>query len=429
MAVAGRTVRFNQQRRIRVKRIGKFAMAGVAATGLLMGVAPAHATPPSTTNGAVGKVFISGSDTTIFAMNDLAQTYNESEGCDLVSVAYPETGTEHICKVAQPSGVVETENYDHDVIVNYFPQGSSAGRRQLCSQGPGPRPAGVPVINAVRSSSAPDLSPQCDRPGIGLPNPTFRYVAWAKDALTWVNWTGQAPAPAITLTQSQLNDIFVDCTINNWSQVGGENQPIIPWAAIPGSGTRASWDSFIGGPSDNCIPAEYKDGNPATPVACPGERVIREHVMTPVENDACTDEKYSMFYTGVGTWNGNPTYHGPLGQINSVNGVAPTEANIQSGSFPFSRFMYNVVRVGSQGPTVSNDTLNFLGASGYLCKKLDNHTKPVGDPGPGIERTLASKNYANEMVAAMTANGFIPLTSNPSIARCTTTDWTAADVI
>lgn len=410
-----------------MKRLARCALAGAAVMAGVMAIAPAEAAPPSTTNGKVGRVFVSGSDTTYFVMNDLANAYMESEGCTLTNVSYPEAGTENICQVTQPAGVVETENYDHDLVINYFPQGSNAGRRQLCSQGPAARPAGVPLVNASRSSSAPDIGFQCDLPGLGNTNPTFRFVAFAKDALTWVGWNGQAPAPTANLTQSQLNDIFVDCTINNWSQIGGENQPITTWAAIPGSGSRSTWDSFIGGPSDNCIPAAYKDGNPATPGACPGERVVREHVMTPVETDTCTDEKYSMYYTGVGTWNGNPQYHGPDGYLGSVAGIAPTPTTIQNGTFPFSRFMYNVVRVGSVGPTASNDTLNFLGASGYLCKKLDAHSKPVGDAGPGIERSLASKNYGQEAEAIMQANGFIPLTSNPALNRCTTTDWVAPD--
>ncbi len=408
-------------------RAARIVLAGAAVAAALSAVSPAGAVPPSTTNGKVGKVWISGSDTTYFVLNDLAQAYNESEGCDLVAVNYPETGTEHVCKTTQPSGVVETENYDHDVIINYFPQGSNAGRRQLCSQGPDPRPAGVPVINASRSSSAPDVGFQCDRPGTGLPNPTFRFIAFAKDALTWVYWTPQSPAPLTDLTQAQLNDIFVDCTITNWDQIGGESQPIVVWTAIPGSGSRSTWDSFVGGPSDNCIPAAYKDGNPTTPTGCPGERVIREHIMTPVETDPCTDEIYSIYYTGVGTWNGHPEYHAPNANLGWVNGVEPSTTNIQSGTFPFSRFMYNVFRVGSLGPTVSNDTLNFLGSNGYICKKLDNHSKPIGDTGPGIERALASKNYANEVVEIFDANGFIPLTNNPAVNRCTATDWTAAD--
>jgi ABC-type phosphate transport system substrate-binding protein len=413
-----------------LKRIGRLALALAALLGVFAAIAPAQAAPPSTTNGKVGRVWISGSDTTYFVLNDLAEAYNETEGCTLSSVNYPELGTEHICAASQPAGVVEQENYDHDLVVNYFPQGSNAGRRQLCSQGPGVKPAGVPVINAARSSSAPDVGFQCDRPGLGLTNPTFRFVAFAKDALTWVWFTGQAPAPTTNLTQSQLNDIFVDCTINNWSQIGGENQPIVVWTAIPGSGSRSSWDTFIGGSTDSCIPALYKDGNPATPAGCPGERVIREHIMTPVETDPCApDEEYSIYFSGVGTWNGNPTYHGPTANLGNVNGVTPSEANIQSGTFPFTRLMYNVVRVGSVAPTVSNDTLNFLGASGYLCKRLDAHNKPIGDPGPGVAVALASKNYGQEMVAALTSNGFIPLTSATNLNRCQTTDWISPDVL
>ncbi len=412
----------------------KISLKSVVAAGIIAGIAtslvPAGAAPGFSSNGSVQPTSIigSGSDTTYFLMNELSTVYNESEGCELVSVNYPETGTENVCKdpVAQPSGVVETENYDHDIAWGYFPQGSNAGRRQLCSQ-TAPRPAGVPFVTYSRSSSAPGTGFQCPGPlgghaeNTGL---TLRFVAFAKDALTWTYWPGQAPAPTTNLTQAQLNDIFVDCTITNWNQIGGENQPLIPWTAIPGSGTRSTWDSFVGGDSSTCIPAEYKDGDNTTPLACPGERVVREHVMTPVETDACApDEKYSLYYGSVGVLNNNPAAKGAA-EFGDVDGWEATEANIQSGDFPYSRYMYNVVRQSGPAPIMNPQTSGFVGYNGWICKPANQHSKPIGDPGAGIERTKATLNYNQLVLDTIRGDGFIPLRESGN--KCDFTDVVAS---
>jgi ABC-type phosphate transport system substrate-binding protein len=398
-----------------VKRSLLLLAAGLAVLAFSTTLTPAQAALPPFMNGSVQPTSIigSGSDTTHFLMDALSAAYNQSEGCELVSVNFPETGTENQCKpeAQQPAGTVTTENYDHDVAWGYFPQGSNAGRRQLCSQ-TNPRPAGVPFVTYARSSSAPDVGFQCPVSAYG--NPTLnqglklRFVAFAKDALTWVYWAGQTPF-STNLTQSQLNDIFVDCTITNWSQIGGENQPITVFTAIPGSGSRSSWDTFVGGSSDVCIPAEYKDGNNTTPVACPGERVVREHQAALVEDDVCApNERYSIFFASVGVHNSQPAAKASS-LFGSVEGFAPTEANIQTGDFPFSRFMYNAYRLSGPAPLVNAQTLGFVGSNGWICKPAGQHAKPVGDPGLGTEFVKASRNYHQLVLDTIRDQGFIPL--------------------
>jgi ABC-type phosphate transport system substrate-binding protein len=402
-----------------LQRTRKFALAGAGLVATLAGGVgiPAEAAPPFYANESVQPTAIigSGSDTTYTLMSALSLAYNESEGCELVSVNFPETGTENVCKAValQPSGVVETENYDHDVAWGYFPQGSNAGRRQLCSQTT-PRPAGVPFVTYARSSSAPAVGFQCPTSGL-----TLRFVAYAKDALTWTKW---APNTVSNLTQSQLNDIFVDCTITNWSSVGGASQPITVWAAIPGSGSRSTWDSFVGGASDNCIPVDYKDGNNATPVACPGERVIREHQMAPVESDACVAEDYSIYYASVGVHNANAGAKGSS-SFGNVDGFDPSEANIQSGDFPYSRFMYNVIRQAGPAPLVTPQTAGFVGTAGWICKPAAQHSEPVGDPGSGIERSKATENWNTVVLDTIRNDGFIPIRTSGN--KCDFTDVTA----
>jgi len=402
-----------------LKRSMKFALAGLAAASLASGVAiPAQAAPPGWSNGSVqaSAIIGSGSDTTYFLMNELSAVYNETDGCELTPVNYPETGTQNLCRpfAQQPAGVVETENYDHDVAWQYFPQGSNAGRRQLCSQ-TAPRPAGVPFMTYARSSSAPGVGFACPTSGL-----TIRFVAFAKDALTWVKWPGN---PVTSLTQAQINDIFVDCTITNWNQVGGVNAPIGIFTAIPGSGSRSSWDSFVGGSTDNCIPAAYKDNDFTTPAECPGERVVREHQAAVPENDTCLpNEATNIFFASVGVHNANSGAKANS-VFGAVDGFDPSLANIQSGDFPFSRFMYNAIRQSGPAPLVNPQTAAFVGAAGWICKPAVQHSKPIGDPGPGIERAKATDNWNNRVIDAIINDGFIPIRTSGN--KCDFTDVTA----
>lgn len=395
-------------------RKGLLAVAGVAA--LAVAAVPASADPAIPfSNDTQDAIVSAGSDTTYFVLNDLAAAFNESDGCALNSITYPKAPADPAfwtCKPAanQSATVVKTENYDHEYAYNGYPQGSSAGRRLLCGN-TAPRPAGVPFVSFARSSASPTEGFQCP----GSTGVTLRFVAFAKDALTWAYWTGQAPAPATDLTQAQLNDIFVDCTINNWSQIGGENQPIEVWTAISASGSRATWDTFVGGSSDNCIPAQYKNGDPND-----GERLIREHNGVPVVNEvAGPDEKYSIFWFSVGIHNTNPT-QAAGSTLGSVNGFAPTEENIRLGDFPFSRFLYNVYRQAGPAPLASPATANFVGPSGWICKGEGSHSKPVGDADPGIASPEATANWNQVIKDSIVDNGFILIRTSGN--RCNFTD-------
>jgi len=399
-----------------LKRLAKglLAAAGIAAMAVV--AMPASADPAIPfSNDYEDAVNSAGSDTTYFLLNDLAKAFNESEGCALNSITYPKAGADpafHTCKPAanQAADVTKTENYDHEYVYNHFPQGSSAGRRLLCQQ-TAPRPAGVPYVAFSRSSASPAEGFQCP----GATGVTLRFVAFAKDALTWTYWPGQSPAPATDLTQSQLNDIFVDCTITTWDQIGGEAQAIEVWTAQTASGSRAVWDSFIGGSSDSCIPAALKDGDPNN-----GEHVVREHDQTPVAVEvAGDDEKYSIFWASVGVWNSQTNFQAGS-QIGNVEGFAPTTANIQSGDFPFSRFLYNVYRQAGPAPLASPAAAGFMGPNGWICKGEGAHSKPVGDTDPGVESATATKNYNELIKSTITDNGFILIRDTGN--RCNFTD-------
>jgi hypothetical protein len=305
-------------------------------------------------------------------------------------------------------------------------------------------------VDIARSSSGPGEGFQCTAANATV-NGTqlypagqrvLRFVAFARDALTWAKWTtGTGASTAVTnLTQAQLNSIFVTCTTTNWNQVGGGNALIRVWTAISASGSRAVWDQFVGGNSETCIPAAYKDGNQAN-----GERVIREHFAPPVEaasGEDCSvpasvlcgaDEGNSIFFFSTGVWN---TSAGARSDsiLGSVNGVAPTGENIIDGSFAFTRLLYNVIIQSGPSPVASESTRrftnmrNYTGPAvdqqlGWICKPLAAHSKPIGDPGPGIASAFASFNYANQVADTLDANGFYPLTTSPTAPRCQFADY------
>ncbi len=411
------------------------SLGAIAATAIIpsAGALPPPGSPGLNPglNDVVDKIQGYGSDTTYPLMQQLDAAFNGSLGCNQAAPTSPYAGEiQNTCLpfAAQPPGVVLNENWDHDAAISYFPQGSSAGRRQLCEQDV-PRPGGIAITDYARSSSAPSTTPTCG--GAAGPH-TFRFVAFARDALTWVkfNTVGGGSTPVTNLTTVQLNEIFVNCDLEvgdafpttYWDEgtIGGANHnPIRVWSVQSASGTRATWDGFVGGNSTLCIPAIYKDGLPAN-----GERVIQEHNAAPVVsavNDAdAADEGNSIFYYGFGRYQ---VTGGEGSILGSVNGIAPTEATIQNATFPFGRFVYNVYRQAGTGPTLAPYANGYIGSSGWICKPPGQHAEPPGTPGVGIEVGAAPVDYGQLVHDVIRSQGFIPLrTDIQNVNRCDFTD-------
>jgi ABC-type phosphate transport system substrate-binding protein len=431
----------------RLKSLVKICGAGMALAAFTIPFAGADAASGVPfTNSNVDKVYGAGSDTTYPLMNDLATVYGESDGCLLTAVAFPLTVAspkQNSCRSgtgAAISGDNVYENYDHDVIVNYFPQGSGQGRGQLCNQksstdGGPDKDSRVPYLDFARSSAAPNSSFQCTVAAGGETPSTLRFIAFARDAISYTHWnTATGGGGAVNnLTTAQLRDIFINCTVTDWGQVGGvAGKPIVVWTAVPGSGTRSTFEGFIGGgDSSACIPAAFKDGNFAN-----GERVIRENEMEPIEsalNDpAAADEGNSISFMSVGLHNSDPGRAG-ASLIGDVNSIVPDETNIVSGTFPFSRNLYNVIRNSGVQPVASGATRRFLGmvtstatngqSVGWICKGEQYHSEQVGNPSPvGIEDPTATRDWYEAKKAQFAANGVYQLTPDAFGNRCTFSD-------
>jgi hypothetical protein len=122
----------------------------------------------------------------------------------------------------------------------------------------------------------------------------------------------------------------------------------------------------------------------------------------------------------VGSWNERYSANPGGAAIGDVDGVTPTLTNIQNGSFPFSRFLYNVYCAGD--PTKSNKcgtaaksntaTVRYIGFNGWLCKA----TAHVNDPITGL-------SYRTEIANTITQFGFAPLPKGATGGGTTTTNY------
>lgn len=456
------------------RRTKTLAVLAVAA-GLMLSVGPVGATftpgdMPSSADGKADLIRSGGSATTFTLMNSLGQAYMETPGCAQYSYSFPhenpaspgnnmfakplqETNSCLDITVQQDPNTVLEENYDHDIVANYYPAGSTGGQRLLCAQGTtndpnhpgvmGPRDTGVDPIQFARSSSGFNSKASgnpCTRDywtaGEPVPdtNVTLRFVGFAKDALSWVAWPSKA-GTITNLTQAQLVGIFVDCTINDWGDLvpsldptwngatytntpNGSPGSIEVWTVLRQSGTREDWEKFLGasatdGRSENCIPAAQKDGNPAN-----GERIIIEHNASDIVGAG--NEENAFYYFSVGIHAKYPA-RAAGSVVGSINGVVPSEDNVRLGTFPTSRTLYNVYRQEGPSPLKTKPITGFVGPGGWICKAASQHARPVGSPGAGVERGDAIVNGGQLVKDTIEAEGFFLV--NTTGNRCVFADW------
>jgi ABC-type phosphate transport system substrate-binding protein len=327
----------------------------------------------------------SGSDVMFHMNSALDQLYNETPGCNTIIPS----GTQPLDQecISDPNNPdVTTENTFHDVVSENYPIGGGAGVNQLCSQGL----ANVAQVDYARQTSPYSLS-NCT----GL-----HFVAFARDAVTFEvfpNLTGSALAsqhntsglcngkPAPCLTQAQLTGIY-NCTITNWNQVGGANATINLYTVLPQYGTSKFWYSELGDTfSSTCGTAIHQTNNAEIPAA---------------------KQPNAIYPVSVGSWTERYKKKPGGSVLGSIDGVAPTAANIQGGSFPFGRFLYNVFCAGD--PTKGNKcgtaspasaaTVAYVGENGWLCKATAHAADPV-----------TGTNYRTEITSTITKYGFSAL--------------------
>src|ERR1700722_9552961 len=262
--------------------------------GMAAATLGAWSTVPVAASGGGGptaqSVLGSGSNTTQQMMANIDSLYLFSPGCaQIPTPSGPTAWLDFSCQAADPAGTILSENYEHDQVHEAYYLGSSNGINQLCEQGQ----AGVASIQFARSSRAPGSS---DCTGL-------HFVAYARDGIpiegfsgggAGINNTSSPCGGGFCITQAQAKAIWHTCTITNFNQIGGPNLAIDPYTPQTGSGTRSTFDNFLGGTnfSETCIDARgtsYEDSH-----------VIPENSNTQILANG--DQNNALFPFSYGAW-------------------------------------------------------------------------------------------------------------------------------
>jgi hypothetical protein len=355
----------------------------------------------------------SGSDTTWVMMGALDSLYNQSPGC--VSTGGQLDGT---CAASGNPPVADTENYFHDTIAERFWIGSGGGLNQVCKDGL----AGVNHTDFARSSRVP-VSTDCT----GL-----HFVGYARDAITWECFPGATGSGCTSLvsgtnslTVTQLKNIFVNCSVTNWNQIGGVNKPIHVYVPQGNSGTGVTWAAALG--------VTLAANQPLNNCTADAAHVIGENSNAGVA--AVGDQANAIVPFSVGVY--QKTFGGLTGSdgssLGNIGGKKPTFALIQKGTFPVSRLLFNVsCQAGGSNkcgtaPTAPSWVLNYAGEDGFLCKGENAHKNsggnPILDPQTGKAYRTAPNSKGQptgEIPDTIKAQGFVPLLKQSDNTYCVT---------
>jgi ABC-type phosphate transport system substrate-binding protein len=345
--------------------------AATAAAAIAMAAAPALADPPSGTVPKASNIVGVGSDTIQNVMDQFSHDYNASHTANKLyswDATNPTTGAVHD-SIVDKSGCSAIPR----------PNGSSEGITALTTENG--TTSGHPCIDFARSSrDRTSTDPAYASGGIA-------FVDLAGDGVTWAaNSTTNAPA---TLTPKQLAGIY-ECTITNWSQVGGKSGAINAFLPQTGSGTRAFFLTALGGGTaitpGSCVSSpstlEENEGvdsvlagpNTIFPYSV-GKWIAEKDHSAKCFNTGCTpNSNGKVCNTGV---NGTNLYgcntHGTmtLKKINNSNplvGTAPSQTINPNFTKAFLRTVFEVVKYSTSTTDHIPGYLEpFFGHTGYVC--------------------------------------------------------------
>ena len=347
-----------------------------------------------------------GSDTLYEVQNDLDQVYNEAVGCAII----PSAGTafsnyQQLCfdpndtgginpgdpgVLPYPGNIVVRGNLYHDRAVEAYPVGSGSGTKVLSQF-----TQGNPAVSSdfARASSKQTYS---------VAGFTAYGVAYGRDGAAY--WVGRnnklvahnkAGVPTPNATLPRLKGAFIgtgtgSCLIN-WSAAKGNSIGVA--AGAPGAGTIKIFATQAGSGSgkdflqkidpanastytdasalQNCVPAQFKDGNPVN-----GEHVLVENQARPICSQQGLKKTFQSqalfpyaFLRFVQNRGGVGFCAGVLG---AVNGIRPTikSMTLVSGpsAYPLGSYRYDFFLLpnplpsgsctGRDGTTVAGVDLN-----------------------------------------------------------------------
>jgi ABC-type phosphate transport system substrate-binding protein len=196
------------------------------------------------------------------------------------------------------------------------------------------------------------------------------FYAFGKDAVTWVG-VSNAYAPTTSLSKAQLKGIF-ECSITDWSEVGGQAGAIHVYLPPTSAATRSFFVGAIGtsdtaiaaGCGSSTIPTQQNDGRQlnADPQAI---------VMYGVS-------KWASQFNGAP---GSPDNRGGtvLGKVDNDNNpivnqtINGTKYKVTNPAFSIVRLLFNATR--NDAPNYVKNTFT---TSGFLCDNQDALLVPFG---------------------------------------------------
>jgi len=437
---------------VKRSKLRLIAVVATAASALVLGsIGTAGAAGPAGTNGQSETLYNAGSDTTYNAMTLIGNLYNGSPGCK-IDASNPAVDAFTQCLASDPAGTVTTENYDHDIITPWYPQGSGAGIRQLTKQGQG----GIPQVDFARSSR--DKQPS-DAKGL-------RFVGFAKDGISPIDWrtvasNGGQGSPSAgcklgeaagsctgtsvnNLTTAQIVDIFINCNIRDWRQlntpgflisntVGAPtdpkdykyndpgNLPIYTWFIQSNSGTGLTWQNYLTGvggsspgacPSNNAADVAFAS---QTAYDTTSERTLFENDGQQIPNindiNGRNIRSESIWAASFGRWLTALNERAGSSLV-KVNAVQAGPGTIGNSSFPITRILWNVIPTTAADQTTPppGDAVppgapplgaNLKGSTkafvNWLCAPSASHgTNPFNN-----------RNYFDEITSAVSSSGFV----------------------
>jgi phosphate transport system substrate-binding protein len=388
---------------------------GVAGGALVL-VALAGVSACGTNDGVKQTVTMVGSDTTQDVMAAIANqydgdnTYNPSGEDDsesvLAIVSAPDPGDAVPGDAVTSCGnkVYRTPTSVPTEVTR--PNGSGAGRDALLAS----VQAGDGCIDVARSSSGPRAIGTA--PGSDLTS--FEYYAYALDAVGATTASTHIPADH-DLTLAELQGIY-NCTITNWSAIGGTAGPIQRYWPQAGSGTRTFAQSDLLGfdpttiSSASCPAVKLSQENTGAQIVANGDQATAVYVYSvanwvAMSKGTITDDRGGQGFfdlnglspvrptTGTQFEARTPTAADPAGPVAEANVrlVDPTPA------YPGVRFVFNVID-------------NSTGANSYTPAKRFVGFDNVASP------TITSPLCNGDKASTLSQFGFGPLgkTADPT---------------
>ena len=354
------------RRRLSPVLAGSLALAALT----LMPLSSASADPTGTP--AADDIVGAGSDTTMFALDNLAYGatidgvfvpgYNQGKTSALLQTW--DAGPSYSPNITPKTGAAQTTR----------PNGSGDGKSRLFGSGDNP------AFNFARSSSA--LSSTEVSAGLWA-------VPFAADGLKMAVDSASTNAPA-GVTAKQLVDIYQG-TVTNWKDLGGQDAPIHPLIPQSGSGTRSF---FL---------AQLKAANGGVDITLDTTKVkeTQEHSDTDIKADP---DAIAPFSTGRAR------------SFSTVKLLTDTA----HGGFDATRAVYNVVR---QADLTAPWFAPIFGKDGFICSDA---AKPLIYAG-GLSQ-LQRNNGTNGVCGEPTQGATTDFTLNGASSSHATTTKLGATV-